>query len=292
MVYQFNKAAIEGEVGDLKLIETPFGYHVIHVTGQSEPREKVRVAQIEVPIEYSSKTYDEYYAEASRFAGENDTREKFDQAVIDQGLDKREATYLREMQYEIPTFENTRQVIRWAYWDDREVGDVSNLFDIGGNLLVAVYTGSREEGDVPYDIMKERLINNLKNERKAELIIEKMEAIGTEDLSAIAREFNTEVDTNRNLTFNSRNLPGYGTEHDVIGRIFTYNEGENTGIIKGNAGVFVVEVAKVFEAPDLSDYSTYVNQKVNAFTQRVSNNYPYQALLSNAEVKDYRRYFY
>jgi len=292
MVYEFNKAAILGNKGDITVIETPFGYHVIHVTDQSQPREKVRVAQIEVPIEYSAKTYDEYYAVASRFAGENDTREKFDQAVIDQGLDKREATYLREMQMDLPTFENTRQVIRWVYMDDREVGDVSPMFDIGGNLIVAVYTGSREEGVVPYDIMKERLVNNLLNERKADYIMEKMNAIGTDDLSAIAREFNTRVDTNRNLTFNSRNLPGYGTEHNVIGRIFTYNDGENTGIIKGNAGVFVVEVARIYAAPELEDYSSYTGAKMMDFTSRVGNNYPYQAILKNAEVKDYRRYFY
>ena len=194
MVYPFNQAAIMGEVGDITLIETAFGYHIIHVTGISEPRTKVRVAQIEVPIEYSSDTYDEYYAVAARFAGENNTREKFDQAVIDQGLDKREASYLREMQLNLPTFENTRQIIRWAYMDDREVGDVSTLFDIGGKLIVAVYTGSREKGAVPYDIMKDRLVNNLKNQRKADYIINKIEELGTtSDLQAIANEFNIQV---------------------------------------------------------------------------------------------------
>jgi len=292
MVYEFNKAAILGNKGDIVKIETPFGYHVIHVSGQSQAREQVRVAQIEVPIEYSSETYDEYYSVASRFAGENDTREKFDQAVIDQGLDKREATYLREMQMALPTFENTRQVIRWAYWDDRVLGDVSHMFDIGGKLLVAVYTGSRIEGEVPYDIMKERLVNNLLNERKADYIVEKMNTIGTTDLAAIARTFNTKVDTNRNLTFAARNLPGYGTEHRVIGRVITYNEGENTGIIRGNAGVFVIELAKVYKAPELNDYSTYIGQKLLEFEQRVAGNYPYQAIEKNAEVKDYRRYFY
>ncbi len=292
MVYPFNKAVFNGREGDVVKVETPFGYHIIHITGISEPRTKVRVARIEVPIEYSTKTYDEYYAVASRFAGENNTREKFDQAVIDQGLEKREATYIREMQLQLPTFPNTRQVIRWVFWDDRTVGDVSPLFDIGGELLVAVYTGKRDEGVVPYDIMRERLVNNLLNERKADYIIEKMNAVGTSSLEALAREFNTEVDTNKNITFNVRNFPGYGTEHEVIGRLFTFEEGENTGIIKGNAGVFVCEITKAFIAPDIDDYSAYVSQKVMDFTQRVSNNSPYQALQNNADVKDYRRYFY
>jgi peptidyl-prolyl cis-trans isomerase D len=293
MVYQFNQTAIMGNTGDITMVETAFGYHIIHVTGRSEARTKVRVAQIQVPIEYSSDTYDEYYAIAARFAGENNTREKFDQAVIDQGLDKREASYLREMQLNLPTFENTRQVIRWAYMDDREVGDVSPLFDIGGKLIVAVYTGSREKGEVPYDIMKERLVNNLKNQRKADYIIDKIEALGTSnDLQAIANEFNIVVDTNKNLTFNSRNFPGYGTEHNVIGSLFTFEEGEYTGIIKGNAGVFVARINKKYDAPEIDDYSAYANQKIMEFQQRVTSGFPFKALESAADVKDYRRYFY
>jgi peptidyl-prolyl cis-trans isomerase D len=293
MVYPFNQAAIMGEVGDITLIETAFGYHIIHVTGISEARTKVRVAQINVPIEYSSETYDEYYAVAARFAGENNTREKFDQAVIDQGLDKREASYLREMQLNLPTFENTRQVIRWAYMDEREVGDVSPLFDIGGKLIVAVYTGSREKGVVPYDIMKERLVNNLKNQRKADYFIDKIEALGTtNDLQAIANEFNIEIDTNKNLTFNARNFPGYGTEHNVIGSLFTFNEGDYSGVIKGNAAVFVARINKRYDAPEIDDYSAYANQKLMEFQQRVTSGFPYKAIESAADIKDYRRYFY
>ncbi len=292
MVPAFNKAIIMGNKGDISLVETPFGYHIIHVIDQSEPRKKVRVAQIEVPIEYSSETYDQYYSVASRFAGENDSKEKFDQAVIDQGLDKREATYIREMQQNLPTFTNTRQIVRWTYWDDREVGDVSHLFDIGGKFIIATYTGSREKGEVPYSLMKERLVNNLKNERKTDYIFEKINELGTNDIYAIARAFNVTVDTNASLTFYARNLPGYGMEHNVIGQIFTYGQGENTGIIKGNAGIFIVEIDNVYEAPELGNYDSYINQKLMEFNQRVMGNFPYKALEQNADIKDYRRYFY
>ncbi len=140
--------------------------------------------------------------------------------------------------------------------------------------------------------MKERLINNLKNDRKAELITERMNAVGTDDIYAIAREFNIEVDTIKNITFNARNFPGYGTEHDVLGRIFAFNEGENTGIIKGNAGVFVIEVDKIFEAPELGVYDSYATQKLAEFRQRVTNNFPYNAMEKNADITDNRRYFY
>jgi hypothetical protein len=292
MVYAFNEAAINGEEGDITLVETAFGYHVIHVKELTEAEERVRVAQIEIPIEYSSETYDQYYAQARRFAGENDTYEKFSQAVIDEGLEVREARFLREMQRDLPGLENTRQIIRWVFWDDREVGDVSTLFDIGGKLVVVAYTKGRDEGEVPLDEIKERLALQVINAKKAEYYKERVKELGTDDIYVIAQSFGAKVDTIDNMTFATRNLKGYGTEHDVIGYLFALNEGENSGVIKGNGGVFIVEMDKVFKAPPMDDYSSYAGQKTMNFDSFIMNNMDYRALENNADIKDYRRYFY
>jgi hypothetical protein len=81
-------------------------------------------------------------------------------------------------------------------------------------------------------------------------------------------------------------------EHNVIGKIFAYGQGENTGIIKGNAAIFVVEIDTVYEAPELNNYTSYINQKLMEFNQRVTGSFPYKALELSADIKDYRRYFY
>lgn len=292
MVYNFNNAAMNGKVGDVVLVETVFGFHIIHITGLTEEKERVRVAQIEVPIEYSSETYDTYYAHARRFAGENNTREKFDQAVIDEGLEKREARFVKAMQRDLPALENTRQVIRWVYWDERELGDVSPLFDIGGKLLVAVYTKKAEAGDVPYESLKDRVAVGAANERKAEYYAEKINELGTDDIYVIAQAFNVKVDTNENMSFNTRNLTGYGTEHDVVGTLFALNEGDNSGVLQGNGGVFVVEMDKVFKAPGMDNYSAYADRKKMNFDSFLNNNLPYKAIEKNSSIADFRRYFY
>jgi len=292
MVYAFNEAAINGKVGDVVLIETPFGYHVIHVTGLTEAAERVRVAQIEMPIEYSSQTFDEYYAIASRFAGENNTLEKFDQAVIDQGMEKREAKYLKEMQMNLPAMENTRQVVRWVYWDEREIGDVSPLFDVGGKFVVAVYTHGREDGNVSYEDLMERMKISLIKTRKFEYLSEKVNELGTDDIYVIAQAFGAKVDTVENMTFATRYIPGYGYENDVTGKLFALNEGENSSLIEGNAALFVLEADKKIMAPELDDYSSFSDQKKRSFMSYLNNNQPYRALEKNAEIKDYRRYFY
>ncbi len=292
MVHNFNDAAINGKVGDVVLVETVFGFHIIHITGLTDAEERVRIAQIEMPIEYSSETYDIYYAQARRFAGENDTREKFDQAVIDEGLEKREARYIRDMQRDLPGLENTRQIIRWVFWDEREEGDVSPLFDIGGKILVVVYTKGSEAGIAPFETLKDRIATRVQNERKAEYYAEKINELGTDDIYVIAQAFNVKVDTNENMTFATRNLPGYGTEHDVIGSIFAMSEGQNSGILNGAGGVFVVEVDKVFRAPAMDNYAAIMRQKKMNFDSFLNNNMPYKAIENNADLKDYRRYFY
>ncbi len=292
MVYAFNNAAINGNEGDVVLVETPFGFHIIHITGLTESEERVRVAQIKITIEYSSETFDNYYVIASRFAGENNTREKFDQAVIDEGLEKREANYIREMQRTLPALENTRYVIRWVFDDDREVGDVSPSFDIGGKFLILTYVDGREGGDASFESMKERMKISLRNEKKAEYLTEKINVLGTDDIYVIAQTFDIKVDTVDNLSFNSRNLPGYGAEHNVVGQLFTFGEGENTGIIDGNGALFIIEMDKVYNAPELNDYTSYISQKKMVFESSLNNNFPYKALEKNANIKDYRRYFY
>ncbi len=47
MVYQFNEAVLKGNVGDIVKVATPFGFHIIKITGKKEPVTKIRVAVID-----------------------------------------------------------------------------------------------------------------------------------------------------------------------------------------------------------------------------------------------------
>ncbi len=76
MVYQFNEAVANGKVGEFYLVESPFGYHIIKVTDKLKDVKKVRLAQIQLDVLPSDKTYKEIYNQASVFAGENNDAEK------------------------------------------------------------------------------------------------------------------------------------------------------------------------------------------------------------------------
>lgn len=291
MVPQFNDAVVNNKIGDIVKVETPFGFHIIHVTGKKDPVKKVRVAMVDRAIEPSSKTFQDIYTAASSFAGENNNLEKFNKAVEEQGMDKRSATYLNEMSNNIAGIQYPREIIRWAYYDGIEVGEVSPVFDVGGAYVVAVLTAMREDGTIPLEQMKDNLTNFVMNDKKAAFIKDK---IGSErDIYQIARGYNTKVDTNINLTFSSRNIPGYGSEFQVIGHIFSMDMGQVSEPLKGNGGVFVVALDNFYSPPESEEYLNNRTQLVNAFRTRVqTGSAVYTALEKKTEIVDNRELFF
>jgi peptidyl-prolyl cis-trans isomerase D len=290
MVHAFNEAVLNAKIGDLVKVETVFGFHVIKVTGKKDPVKKIRVAIIDRAIEPSSKTFQDKYTEASIFAGENSTKEKFDKSVEDKGLNKRTATYLREMANKIAGVDYAREIIRWAFTEGIEVGDVSPVFDVDGAYVVAILTVKREKGFIPLDQLKENVKTQVINEKKAQQIIDKMKNSGP-DVYQVAQAFNIKVDTNTNLTFSSRNIPGFGSEYQVIGKIFSMNEGEYSGPVKGNGAVFVVQVDR-FAEPAESDYSVYRQQAEGSFKSRVNSSNILMALQEKAKITDNRGLYF
>ncbi|MBU2651167.1 MAG: SurA N-terminal domain-containing protein [Bacteroidetes bacterium] len=292
MIHAFNEAVANGKPGDVEFIETPFGFHVLKITGKSTPVKKARVAVIDRAVEPSTETFQKIYVEASKFAGENNNPEKFEQAVIDLGLDKRSATYLKEMTNTIPGLDNPRSVVRWVFSDNAKVDAVSPVFDLDGKYLVALITAERQKGVISADEMRERLVNNMKNEKKGEYISELISKNGSSDLNVLARDLNLDLDTNYTLTFDSRNIPGFGAEHRIIGTIFAMNENEFKGPLQGGGAVFAIVVDRFGQVPETATFDFYKKNLETEFQRRVDNNYPYRAIMDNADIIDNRVYFY
>jgi peptidyl-prolyl cis-trans isomerase D len=291
MVGPFNAAVVNGKVGDIVKVETAFGYHILKITGKKEPVTKVRAAIIERAIEPSSKTFQDVYTQASTFAGENNTLAKFNTAVTDQGLNKRSATYLREMGNSIPGIDNPREIVRWAFHSKIKLGDVSPVFDVGGSYVVAILTVVREKGVIPLEQMKDNIKNFVMNEKKASVIMDRMKG-GSNDIYQIARDFNAKVDTNLNITFSSRNIPGFGSEFQVIGEIFAMKEGDQSEPIQGNGGVFVVKLDRFYEPPQPGDLRAGQDQLMNSFRTRISGNPMFTALQKKAKIEDNRLQYF
>src|SRR5690606_29826443 len=69
MVPEFEKAAFEGKVGEIKIVETQFGTHLLQINQQRNASRAVKIAVIDKPLEPSQATTRAVYAQANAFAG-------------------------------------------------------------------------------------------------------------------------------------------------------------------------------------------------------------------------------
>jgi len=291
MVPAFNNAVYDTKVGKFTLAETPFGYHIIEVTGKQDLVKKVKVAIVDIEIYASDNTYQDTYAKASKIATECNNEEEFDAYVQENRLSKRTMPSIRKMSNYIAGLKNPRQIVRWAYNEEVNVGDVSSVFDLEDMFVVAILTGKEKEGYPSLEDVKDRIKTNVYKELKGKYYAEKMEAYNG-DLAKIKTGMNgMEKDVNP-LYFVSRNLPGFTVENNVIGTVFGMKNGETSQPIIGNGGVFVVNVKSIIKATPTSDYSIVILEKEADLAKKVNQDAPYNALKESLNIVDNRIDFY
>ncbi|MDO9512842.1 MAG: peptidylprolyl isomerase [Bacteroidales bacterium] len=291
MVYPFNKAVLLANTGDITRAESQFGFHIINVTGKTKAIQKIRVAIVNRAITPSTKTLQSVYSIASTFAGSNRTIESFNKAVVDQGLNKRTKEYMGPLDQGLPGMETSRELVRWAYNPEAKVGDISDAKEFENKFVVAALTKIRTKGIPKLEEIKSTIEAAVKKEKKLDLIAEKITALKASNLSELAHSLNARVDTLRDITFYSYNLPGFGREPNAIGSVFALNRNEISKPLKGTNYVFVVQVDNFSDAPAKSDYSMERMQMENNFQARATSTLS-RALEKLANVEDNRVSFY
>ena len=64
---EFRDFSFENKVGDLQVVKTAFGYHIIEILSQGERQKAVKVGNLSLPIEPSEQTIDDVYNKTSKF---------------------------------------------------------------------------------------------------------------------------------------------------------------------------------------------------------------------------------
>lgn len=291
MVPTFNEAVINNNIGAITVTESPFGFHVIEVTGKKDEVKKVRVARIDREILPSNSTYQGIFAKASKLASENKTLEEFNAYVSAENLNPRQMPNLREMSNRIPGLPNPRQIVQWAFKDETEVGQVSTVFDLEDMFVVAVLTNAGEAGYPTLDAVKPKIETLVMNELKGKHLTEKMIAFNGDMAKAEADMKLTKTNVNP-LLFTSRNLKGFGAENQAIGTAFGLAEGTVSQPVIGNAAVFMIKLNSLTQATAPSSYDQIINTLQTAFKQSVEQDQAYRALEESLDVVDSRIRFY
>ncbi len=285
MVPEFNDFAFENSVGTIGMVETDFGFHVIKI---DDKEDVVQIATLAREIQPSEETSNGLFTDATKFEMESTSSEKsFSDLAKENNYVVRPVNKIKAMDENLPGLGAQRSIVQWAFKGDSEIGDIKR-FDINGGYAVVQLTAKYEEGLMSADEASATVLPKIRKERKAAQILEANKGKTMEDL---AKDNNVAVSTASALAVKSPTIPGAGSEPKVVGRAFTMKEGDTSGLIEGNSGIFMITLTKKTEAPKLDNYSTYANALKTTNAARV-NTEVYNALKERAEIEDKRATFF
>lgn len=273
-------------------VETEFGYHVIKVTAPVTSR-TYQVATLTRNITPSDATRDEAFRRADLLASTSRNTEGFrTNAAQDEKLERAEARMIGTNDRNVNNLTNARELVRWTYAENTNVGDVSPVFEIDDQFVVAVLTATREKGTANLEDVREEVAAALRNETKGNQIVERLKGVqGTLDEMATAYGTGAAVRTADGMTLNSVSVPGLGLEPAVVGKAFGLKQGTRSAPFVGQSGVFVVEPTQVNPTTTPENLEEAKSQLAGVRAGPVESSI-YEAIRDKAEIEDNRhRYF-
>lgn len=283
MVPQFNDFVFNNAIGTIGVVETDFGFHVIKVTDKYNAVLMGTVAQ---KIEPSEATIDAIYTKASQLEADANENKDFAAVAKKAGFEVIPATNIKGFDEYVQGLGSQREIVRWAFNQDTEIGDVRR-FDVPQGFVIAKLKDKNETGLLPLDVAKLSVEQLIKNQKKAEIIKKKMS--GT-SLEAVAKASGASVQTAVGVSIKVPVVPNIGNEPKVVGKAFGLAAGKTSEVIEGLSGMFMVRTKTLTKAMELPNYKTYITQD-RSQNQSYAVSKAYTALKDKAEIKDNRAKF-
>ena len=286
MVKPFNDYIFDNKTGDIGVVETDYGFHVIEIEDQKNIQKAVKVALIVKKIEASEKTINDVFSKATKFeiaAKDVD----FSELANEQGLSASPVNKIGELDANIPGVGENRSIVTWAFNEETNVGDIKRVNTTNGYVIVQL-TRRNPKGLKSIAESSATVTPILRNEKKAKLI---RASVSSADIKEVASSQNLSTKTANAITMANPTIAGAGTEPKVIGTAFGLKIGDTSSLIDGVKGVFMVKVTAVNNAPDLQDYSAFANQ-LNAGSAVSIDTDALNALKNKADIEDNRAAFY
>lgn len=293
---KFIKAISAQAAGTTQQVKLGNAIVIARVLDRKNFVEKYDVAIVKRPIDFSNDTYNKTYNDFSQFVASNKTIEEIEANAMKAGYMVKQRQGMSASEHNVAGISGTREAFRWIFNEDTKKGDISEIYTCGNNdhLLVVCVTDKNDGHYRTLEAVKDYIETEAMRDKKAAKLIEQISAAS--DFAAASKlQGATPVDTVKHITFNAPVfIASLGASEPILsGAVSKANKGDYVTGIKGNAGVYAIQVigestspAKLDDAARKSTQTQLVGQQVRAASRFV------QELFEKAGVRDNRYIFY
>lgn len=280
MTPAFRDFTFENKTGDLDVVQTPFGYHIIKIVDQKNKQKVIKMATYAKEIVPSEATENVAYQKAQEFALELTKGKTISELAKELNYTPRPAVGLKALDENVPGLGIQRPIVSWTFEKDRQIGDFKR-FDIEGSYVVASLSGKEEKGLMSVTKATRTVRPILVNKKKAAIINEKMNG---SDLAAIAKANSTSLRSANAVTLKSPTITGVGVEPKLVGAMYNAEINKVVTPIAGNRGVFAFKVTSREAPTALPNYDA--NRKRIAEARKRSTFKMYEAIKEASNVEN------
>lgn len=269
--------------GDIVKIASGDAIQIMQVYRADKPSKHYRIASITYPVEASTATRTQVHNTTGTFTV--NAKESFADAATTAAVTPRVAT-LVQGDRTIRGLEDSREVARWAY--GAEVGDVSEIFNVGNDYVVATLTDIDNDEYAAPEKVASQIRMQLLRDKKYDAILKELSGSTLEEQAA---SLGSEVADFSNVSYASFYVNGPDIEPRLVGAIASTTEkGVVSAPVKGMSGLYVFVVDDI----QTEEKQTAEGEKVRA--QAVAENMAQQmalpAIQQMADIQDLRgKYF-
>ena len=265
---------------------------ILQVTETKNPVDKYLVADIKRPAYFSKDTYNAAYNRLSQFVASNQSIDDFKANAEEAGFRLLDLNGLQNTAHSIGGVTSTRDALRWAFGAKK--GEVSQIFEAGANdhLLALALEDIHPAGYASMETVKDMLTYEATNNKKAEKILASVKNVKT--LAEAAALDGAKTDTLARVTFSSPVFVSAvpASEPALSGVAATLEQGQTAGPIKGNGGIYFVQVVERGQGAQTFDAAQEQKNAISTATRSLGHTRLVNELFTKGKVVDNRYLFF
>ena len=286
MTEKFFDFCNKSRVGRIGIVETEFGFHIIKVTNKEDV---VLIADVVKQIVPSEESSNAVFQKTTQFEMESINLKDFPATSQKYGYEIKEVDQVNILDENLPSMQRQRNVVQWLFSDETKIKDIKRFSLTTGGYVVAQLVDVIPEGSININAIKEEVSQEIIKKSKADYLLETYKSYSS--LDSLSVLLGKEIETATAVTQKNNVLPGVGSEPYVIGAAFAMKLNQPSALIKGNNGVYMIEVSSREISKNLESYQAYANILKTEENNRISS-VIYNALKSTATIEDNRPVYY